>query len=214
MKSNVNNERVYMKFVKENFYDVLRLIINQVGIAIFSIVIYTAAGSVKLESETATFFIKVLISVFSTVFYYALIYTVSWDWGAKDKIRIDGNRMAPDNYKGLKLALIANIPNFVLSFIYALTFGIYLLGAEWIATVSGIANILTRFWMAIYLGIIQGIFVSLESAEAPAMYLYHFCQAIGFLIIPIIAILITHFGYLMGRSERRIFGFIKTKKQS
>ena len=69
-----------MKFLKENSYDIIRLIINQVGITIFAFVIYTAVGSVKIESRLAVILLRVGISVFSALFYYALIYTVAWDW--------------------------------------------------------------------------------------------------------------------------------------
>ena len=34
-------------------------------------------------------------SIFSILFYLMLLYTVGWDIGARDKIRIDGGRMKP-----------------------------------------------------------------------------------------------------------------------
>ena len=53
-----------MKFFKENSYDVVRLFINQVGITIFSMIIYTAVGMVNIDS-VARLGIKVAISVFA-----------------------------------------------------------------------------------------------------------------------------------------------------
>ena len=199
-----------MKFLKENSYDIIRLIINQVGITIFAFVIYTAVGSVKIESRLAVILLRVGISVFSALFYYALIYTVAWDWGAKDKIRIDAGRIPADKFKGLKMSLIANVPNFVLAFLYVLTFGIYALGVEGIKNFAFIFNFLARFWMAIYLGAIQGAFIMFENNEN----LYFFMQGIGYLIIPVISVFVTHLGYTLGSREKRMFGFLKRSKQA
>ena len=192
-----------MNFIKNNFYDIVRLIIIQVGITIFSFVIYTAAGAIELES--GTLIIKICISVFSMLFYFSLLYTTAWDWGAKDKIRIDGGRMQKDDYKGIKMSLLANIPNFVLSFLCALALGLYILGVECLNTVAFIFNTLMRFWMGMYLGVLQGIFNGRTDNVG------FFFQAIGYFVIPILSILVTHFGYKMGSLERKIFSSKKKK---
>lgn len=191
-----------MKFFKENSYDVVRLFINQIGIAIFSMIIYTAIGMVNIDSD-ARLGIKVAVSVFAILFYFALLYTVAWDWGAKDKIRIDGGRLEPDvvKFKGAKIAFLANIPNFVLSFISSLTVGLYILGVEGALGVSAIFNIFTRLLMSMYLGLLQGVFVFLNQQ----VYVYQFWQAVGYFFIPVFAIAVTQIGYSFGLKERKIF---------
>ena len=82
-----------MKIFKENSYDIVRLYINQLGIMIFSMLLYTAVGS--FENESLSTSLSVFVSIFSTCFYLALIYYMMWEIGAKDKIRIDGGRMVP-----------------------------------------------------------------------------------------------------------------------
>ena len=197
-----------MKFFKENSYDVIRLFINQIGIAIFSLILYTALGMVNLESGNH-YTIKAIISAFAILFYFALIYTVAWDWGAKDKIRIDGKRMEPIKLKGAKLAFWANVPNFVFSFIYALTMGLYCLGIEGVKNLSAIFNVIVRFIMSMHLGFLQAIF----SFLADNQYVYHFWQAVGYFIVPIFAIAVTELGYSLGMREKKIFGSIRNKKQ-
>ena len=136
-----------MKFFKENSYDIIRLLINQVGITIFSLILYTSLGAVNIE-EGMKRGVNAALSVFSMLFYFALLYTVAWDWGAKDKIRIDGGRMEPDPLKGTKMAFFANVPNFILTFVCVLTFSIYLvtdsLAAE---NISRIFDLIIRLFM-------------------------------------------------------------------
>lgn len=205
----VNHERKVMKFFKENSYDVVRLFINQIGIAIFSMIIYTAVGMVDMNSK-ASLGAKAGISIFAMLFYFSLLYTVAWELGAKDKIRIDGGRLDRKAIrgKGAKIALLANIPNFVLSFVSALTWGLYLLGVEGAQGVAALFNTFTRLLMSMYLGVLQGAFDFCSDNTN----LYMFMQAIGYLIIPVLAILATQIGYLFGLHERKIFSSNANKK--
>ena len=61
-----------MKFLKENSYDIIKLYITQIGIAIFSFMIYTAAGMISKDS-TVSSTILVIVSLFSTGFFFALL---------------------------------------------------------------------------------------------------------------------------------------------
>ena len=197
-----------MKFFKENSYDVVRLFINQIGIAIFSLILYTAVGMVDLD-QSSKLGINVALSVFAVLFYFSLLYTVAWDLGAKDKIRIDGGRMNADKFKGAKLAALANVPNFILAFICTLTFAIYLISGSAVSyTVSGVFNTIVRLFMSMYLGILQGVFAALRSNTD----MFYFAQAIGYLLIPITAIAVTQFGYTMGTKEKKLFGSTSHKK--
>lgn len=197
-----------MKFLKENSYDVVRLFINQIGIAIFSLILYTAVGMIELD-QSAKLGINVALSVFAVLFYFSLLYTVAWDLGAKDKIRIDSGRMSTDKFKGAKLATWANVPNFILAFICALTFAIYLISDNAASyTVSGIFNTIVRLLMSMYLGVLQGIFSGLRSNTD----IFYFAQAIGYFLIPLTAIAVTQFGYTMGTKEKKLFGSSSHKK--
>ena len=82
-----------MKIFKENSYDVVKLYVNQLGIMIFSMLLYTAVGA--FENEKLSLALSIFVSVFSICFYLVLIYYAIWEIGAKDKIRIDGGRMEP-----------------------------------------------------------------------------------------------------------------------
>ena len=198
-----------MKFFKENSYDIVRLLINQIGITIFSMILYSAVDMANFESGT-TLTLNKILSIFAILFYFSLLYTVAWDWGAKDKIRIDGGRMSPVKLKGARMALFANVPNFILTFICVATFAVYLIFDNQVCyTVSTILNAIVRLFMSMYLGILQGIFSSLKSNTD----MYYFTQAIGYFIMPVFAVLATELGYSFGSKEKRIFPSSVNKKK-
>ena len=191
-----------MKFLKENSYDIVRLFINQVGITIFALVLYTAVGFV--EDTQLSRSIKVVLSLFATLFYFVLIYTVSWEYGAKDKVRIDTGKLKDDRFKGVKLGVFANLLNFILAAASVITLGAHMVsGSEGMFTAFGIVNMFMRFIMAMYIGMIQGIFAAWNSTET--QNLYFLGQSVGYLLFPLIAAGVVVFGYAMGKMNRRIF---------
>lgn len=184
-----------MKFIKENSYDIVKLIVNQVGITIFSLVLLFTAQGANLPA-----IFKPLFSVFSTLFYFALLYTVSWEFGAKDKIRIDSGRYNASKGKGLLLGLVANAFNILLGIISVVSMIIHMMtNAQWLADMFGIANLIMRFLLAMYVGIIQ----SLTSALAGNVDFL--VESILYLVFPLVAVGVVGFGYFMGAKDLRIF---------
>ena len=193
-----------MKFIKENSYDIVRLIINQIGIMIFSLVLYT---SVSTFDDSISKPLSILVSVFSTIFYLALVYNVTWEYGSKDKIRIDAGKITCSKYKGLCLGLCANSVNFVLGFLCILFDGLYIaIGAEWLNTAFFIFNIITRFVLSTYLGMVQGIFSSLPDTSITFLY-----ESVAFMLFPILSVLVAHAGYMLGYKDKRLFSLPKKK---
>lgn len=195
-----------MKFFKDNSYDVVKLFVNQIGITIFSLVLYTAVGFINDDILFSK--IRVVVSVFAVLFYSVLIYTAAWDMGAKDIIMIDSSKMARIKAKGAKLSLIANLPNFIIAFLAVLFMLVYIgAGSEGCYTAFAICNLIMRFLNAMFLGLLQGIFFFLESNEN----IYFLWQSVGYLIMPFVSVGVAHFGYEMGARNIRIFPQNKTK---
>ncbi len=189
-----------MKFLKDNSYDIVRLFINQIGITIFSFALFTALSAIENEQTLAT--VKIAASVFATGFYLVLLYTVGWECGAKDKIRIDGGRLSPTRAKGALMSLVANLPNFIFTFAGIACMLIFMSGgAEGFKSAFAVFNLVFRFIEAMYLGIIQGIF-SFLSYDTDLRYLL---EAIGFAVAPVFAIVATQLGYFLGSKDLRIF---------
>ena len=196
-----------MKFIKSNSYEIVKMIINQVGITIFSLVLYTSVGFVGDEGLSST--IRIFLSIFSSLFYLSLIYCAAWDFGASDKIKIDSGKLESQPAKGALMSLVANIPNFLIA-AFAVAFMVVHLTSGNEAADSGfaVANLLLRFINSMFLGILQGIFSFLEG-DANAYYLR---QSVGYLVAPLITVLVAHTGYQLGMKEFRLFAFLTPRK--
>ena len=197
-----------MKFFKDNSYDIVKLFVNQVGITIFSLVLYTAVGFI--EDEALFDKVTVGVSVFSILFYFSLLYMATWDLGAKDIIRIEGGKDTRVAFKGGLMSLIANVPNFVLSLGCIISMGIFLMTSlDGAYTVFGVFNLLLRFVNSMYLGLISAIFSFAEADQN----LYFLWQSVGYLFFPLLSVAVTHLGYEAGIRNFRIFGFVDKKSK-
>ena len=186
-----------MRFFKDNSYDIVKLFINQIGIAIFSLMLYSTVSLIDSIEDFTT--IYVFISVFSMLFYFALLYTAAWDFGAKDKIRIDSGRAKATPMKGALMSVYANIPNFLLTGLAIIFKILHFVGAgEGFHSAFALLNSFFRFIMSVYLGLIKGIFSGLDDEIG------FFVQAIAFFVIPVLAIAVTQLGYFLGSKEKRI----------
>ena len=195
-----------MKFFKENSYDIVRLFINQMGITIFALVLYTAIGFI--DDATLNLRVKVVLSVFAILFYFALLYTATWDFGAKDKIRIDSGKYSATKLKGLFMSLIAGIPTFVLAGVCIVTMLIHISGgSEGAYSVFAVFNLLLRFISSMFLGLLQGVFSAL-SYDVNLKFLF---ESVGYFVMPLISALVCHLGYTLGRRDFKIISVFSSK---
>ena len=193
-----------MRFFKANSYDIVRLWINQIGIAIFSLMLYTAVGFVEFDNGATATMAKAGVSVFCILFYYFLVYNVAWECGAKDKIRIDGGKQSPTPARGAKMSLLANVPNFILAGLSVFFVGVYVVSSVGgFYTAFGIINLVLRFHSSLYLGVIQ----ALTPISSPSVDFL--VESVLYLVIPFLSVLVTHIAYTLGTYEKRLFA---TKK--
>ena len=200
-----------MRFFKENSYSIVKLFVNQIGISIFSLMLYTAVTVANLDFDV-TKLIKFMISIFSILFYAFLLYTISWEIGAKDRLHVDSGKEKKRPWKGAVLSLLANLPNFLFASVCLILILLYLsTGGEGFLSASGIVNLIFRLLASMYLGTVTFFFDLSASGGAPD-YLILVRQSILFLVLPLISILATHIGYRMGLAQLRLFKDPKAKK--
>ncbi len=208
-----------MDFFKKNSYDMVRMVITQLGISVFALIMSFAFMATNIEKGSFWYIVgNVAISIFSTGFYYVLLYMSAWDWGAKDKIRIDAGRLSRNNCKVLLMGLIANAGNILIAWfaIICLTIAIICLPISSLGFVKffypagAIAFLILYLSSHMFYGTTSSIFEFLkdDGASTPAWFLM---QAVAMLSFFIITILVGHLGYSLGVRDKRIFGFIKTK---
>ena len=194
-----------MKFLKENSYDIIKLFINQIGIAIFSTVLYTAVGDI--EDVALRSGIRIAISAFAMFFYFALLYTVCWEYGAKDKIRVDGGKAERMPLKGLVMGFFANLPNFLLTGVAIVCLVIAICGGgEVFKIIFSVLNLIFGLLESIYTGLVTGIVPVLGDTvsvtEQDMAFLY---RTILYMVFPIASIAACQLGYALGEREIRIF---------
>ena len=185
-----------MRFLKENSYDIIRLYINQIGITIFSLVLYFSITSLADNPDNSDMYLKVKvgISIFATIFFYALLYTAAWDWGANDKIRIDAGKIKKNIVKGALMAAIANSFNFILAGGCVISELIYTNGE---GLISQFFRPFLLFTNAMYIGVIQWICSGISNTILS--------ESIAYLIFPLFAIAVTACGYIFGMKYIKIF---------
>lgn len=197
-----------MRLLKENFYDIVKLYVNQIGITIFSVFLYTAVSFIEDEQLSAT--VLTAVSVFAILFYLVLIYYVMWEHGAKDKIRIDGGRHDAPRAKGFLMGLFANVPNLLFALLTILFLIIYMCGGTGVADALGAFDMIMRFHASMYMGLIRGITPS-EVVENGINVADCMIESVLFLLLPLISAAVSHLAYSLGRKDKRIFDFLKKK---
>ncbi|MEE0836242.1 MAG: hypothetical protein U0M08_07535 [Clostridia bacterium] len=183
-----------VRFLKENMPIVTKMIVNQLGMMIFGLVLSMAT------SQNDTLFL--LASIFSVCFYMFLVYTVGWELGAKDKVRLDGGRIAYTPFKGVLISLAANSLNLILGILIVI--GYYFLDPScrithealspvWAANLYGTASVIARFIEAMYIGIIQT---------------YSPYNPIIFVLIVFPAVIFSGLGYFLAIKGKSISGML------
>lgn len=150
-----------IRFWKENSSLIVKLMITQFGMAVFGLLLNSAASM----SENTV--LVVIFSVFSVIFYLFLLYTAVWDFGAKDKLKIEGKRLAPRPLHGLWVSLYANIPNLLLSAVATVAYLIIdksvtnadgaFIQPVWAVNLFAVAHVIGSYLASVYMGITETI---------------------------------------------------------
>ncbi len=191
-------------FISKHSYDFVRMLLVQSAIGGFfgfALAIAVAGigtqnsdtGSVSTTSET----LLLITSVCAILFYLFLIYIHIWEIGGKDQMSHNVRGTKPNIYKGLLIALCANVPNFLLAGLIAL--GYAFSENELFGTVGFLADLITKFIHGMYLGIIQH-----EFAGGIALMNYWWV----YFLLPIPAMLTSFAAYNIGRQGWHLTGIL------
>lgn len=193
-----------MTFIRKNSYSIFKIMLNQFGMMVLAMILIGAASA----TDNPT--IRLLGSIYTTVFFMALLYVMMWECGGRDRIRVDGGRDVYDRFAGVKMALCANLPTYLI--VLFLTVG-YLFGSLWMqeAWAQGmfaIAHGVAAFtWDAMYSGIIMEILDPATTSSISPAYILAYALS----VLPSVAA--CAFGYGMGYRGKRIFGGLSQKKK-
>ncbi|MBQ8743228.1 MAG: hypothetical protein IJZ03_07650 [Clostridia bacterium] len=164
-----------MDLYRKQGYQIVRLCLYQFGMTLFGLVVAMATRSPKA--------LFIACGIFSALFYLYLIYSLVYELGQKDGLRIEAGRRTYKPLTGFWLALAANSLNIllgILSFIGKTVFDAN--GAAWAENLYGIANAAAKF--------IQGMYVALLTLIMDASY--------ANLLTPIPGIIVCTVAYILG----------------
>lgn len=179
-------------FWSENKKIIGKLLLNQFGATFFGIMLVMPAYAAKSQKD----WLMLVTSCFSVFFYVFLIYSVMWERGGQDRIKVDGGRAVMKPLTGLWVSLIANIPNFIISAIILISNPLKTT-FDWATSMNSIGRGASLIWEGMYAGI-----VSYFSPFNPIIHLL--------IIIP--ALLTSVGGYLLGMNNRRILSAFELKQ--
>ena len=179
-------------FFRQYSYSIIKMFVNQIAIAIFGAVL----GLATMASHNNALIIGV--SVFSVIFYLFLIYTMTWEIGAKDRISVDSGKKEYHPHTGLLLSSLANIPNLLIAALFALTQA-FSQTQEWAGSIRTVLIGISLFVEGMYCGITSRL---------------DHCWWIYFLII-IPTLLTAWFSYFMGfKNKRFVAGYFDKRMKS
>ncbi len=183
-------------FFGQYSYSIIKMFVNQFAISIFGAVL--AMATTASGNKTLT----LVVSIFAVIFYLFLIYTMTWEIGAKDKISVDVGKKPYRPHTGLLMSLVANIPNFLIAIVYTIGYR-DMATAKWAGTMTFIARVASIFTEGMYLGLMTAINMFGNSLQ-------HYWWT--YFVITVPAIIISWIAYFAGHRNFRIFAGIGNRK--
>lgn len=189
---------IFMKmFWAQNGATIRKCIMYQFGAAFLGLMLAMTAATAKIDT------LFLITSIFSVLFYLCLIYTLIWDCGARDRIKVDAGRAKKSLFNGLKISLFANIPNIALSILVYIgtIFGSTSLPFkwEWAGSLAGICKTVILLWESMYLGLMQ-------------LYMPNNIFAYSLIILP--ALFTSCVAYILGFNNFRILSVFGIKPRA
>ena len=181
-------------FWKENGAYIGKMTLNQFGATFFGVMLVLAASAAQSQRTWLTIF----ASAFATIFYLFLVYTVLWEKGGQDRIRVDSGRQKREPFKGLLIAVCANIPNILL--------GVLDIGSRLVMNpedpdrLAGKINSIVRAIVLLWEGMYAG-FVSYAHTVIPN---HPYLLSLTRLLIVIPALLVGALAYWLGLNNKRL----------
>ncbi len=179
-------------FWSENGKTIGKLLLYQFGMTFFGIMLWGATAA----AQSQRIWLMLFASGFSTLFYLYLIYSVLWERGGQDRIRVDGGRAEKKPIKGFFIILAANIPNILIALIILVSQP-FKATQSWALTLNVAGRSFALLWEAMYAGV-----VSVFSPHNPIIHVLD--------ILP--ALFVGTAAYLLGLNNKRLVRLFELKQ--
>ena len=144
-----------LAFLKERSYDIFKIFLYQIAIAIFGISLAIATGSKSISTDLTSYqpaTLQIVTSVAAIAFYLFLVGYLLWNIGIKDAGRIARNESGVSRFTGLYMGLVASIINFLVAICIML--GNLLSAVPFFSKVGGISATIGLLIEGMYTGIL------------------------------------------------------------
>lgn len=101
-------------FFSQYGYNTIKMFVNQFAVSLLGAVLSMATSTTGNDTLT------LVVSVCAILFYLFLIYNMTWEIGATDKISVDVGKKTYKPLTGLFMSLLANIPNFIIAIVFTI----------------------------------------------------------------------------------------------
>jgi len=129
-------------------YSIIKMFVNQFAISLFGSTLAMATASSKNNALT------IVVSICAIIFYLFLLYVMTWEIGAKDRVSFDTGKMAYKPLTGAWLSLLANIPNFIIAGAFTIGYPSMIANVEWGANLCAVMQIALFIFEGMYLGLL------------------------------------------------------------
>ena len=137
-------------FFSDYSYSAVKMFVNQFAISIFGAMLSMATTAA--ENDT----LAIVCSVLAIVFYLFLIYTQTWEIGARDRISVDIGKKPYRPNTGLAISALANVPNFIIAIAFFFVLSVFPMSMA-AANVRTIASLFNMLIEGMYLGLITTV---------------------------------------------------------
>lgn len=195
-----------MTFFKKNLSLISKLFINQIGMTIFGIVLTMA---VNMAAKGKSVFL-LCVSLFAVLFYLALIYSVMWEVGARDILRIESGKQEKVPFFALKASLFASVPNFFLALLMLLGF---LLGYVWDLSFGVLLYGITHIFVGLFESMYAGCFSVILDTFAYDPFIEYLVATLLYIFSSLPMILVSVGAYELGKRNVYLLGKKKQKAE-
>lgn len=168
-------------------YSIVKMFVNQFAISLFGSTLAMATMSSKNNILTA------VVSAGAVIFYMFLLYIMTWEIGAKDRVSVDIGKKEYKPLTGVLLSLIANIPNYVLALVFTIGYP-FMATHTWAGNLAAIVKTILVIIEGMYVGLLAVI--KIDAAPLNSFWWAYF-------IITIPSILTCGLAYFFGHKNLR-----------
>ena len=188
-------------------YSTVKMFLYQFAISMFGSTLAMATTSSKNTTMT------IIVSICAVLFYLFLLYVLTWEIGAHDKISVDVGKKEYKPMTGFIMSLIANAFNFIIAILFTIGYPSLARGGEWGSNLCAVLKLLLFVFEGMYLGLLTAIRIPVGGVMQQLNNLWW-----PYFLIPIPAILTCGLAYYLGHKDIHFTSIMlykppKTKKK-